>query len=157
MPGANKIIPLPILKDTIDKILKTEGFAPLIKRTQQERLTVHTPQTMQAHKSFALLIENEIFTTEPNVGPLIFLPLLAELDIINKIKECGFPSTKNISDVQYILSFLALKLMGGTRWSHDTLWNFDRALGFFAGLNVLPKSTALSSYVTIGYEGWTVS
>src|SRR3989442_1642530 len=76
----------------------------------------------------------------------IFLPLLEELGLIDSIKNCGFPCSKTISAVQYILSFLALKLMGGARWSHDTWWNFDRALGFFAGLNVLPKSTALSTY-----------
>jgi hypothetical protein len=25
------------------------------------------------------------------------------------------------------------------RWSHDTKWNMDRALGLFAHLNVLPN------------------
>lgn len=44
------------------------------------------------------------------------------------------------------MSFLALKLIGGARLSHNALWSFDRVLGFFAGLNVLPKSTALSTY-----------
>ena len=45
-----------------------------------------------------------------------------------------------------VLAFLALKLTGGKRWSHDSRWNMDRALGLFAGLNVLPKATALSTY-----------
>jgi hypothetical protein len=30
------------------------------------------------------------------------------------------------------LAFVALKLSGGKRWSHDSRWNMDRALGFFA-------------------------
>lgn len=132
--------------DTIDKILKEAGFAPLIKRTRQERLAMQAPSTLPAPKSTSLDIKDEVFTTELNAGPLIFLPLLEELGLIELIKACDFPSTKTLSDVQYILSFLALKLMGGERWSHDTLWNFDRALGLFAGLNVLPKSTALSTY-----------
>ena len=44
------------------------------------------------------------------------------------------------------LCFLALKIIGCERLSHDTTWNMDRALGFFAGLNVLPKQGTLSSY-----------
>ena len=132
--------------DAIDQILKKEGFAPLPKRTCKERLMTQIPQTLRSPKSTALVIEDEVFTTEMNVGPLIFLPLLEELGIVDAIKKCNFPSTKDISDVQYVLSFLALKLIGGARWSHDTRWNFDRALGLFAGLNVLPKSTALSTY-----------
>jgi hypothetical protein len=132
--------------DAIDQILKAEGFAPLPKRTREERLKIQMPSTLRAPKSLALTIEDEIFTTEMNAGPLIFLPLLEVLGIIEVIRNCNFPFTKDLSDTQYILSFLALKLIGGIRWSHDTLWNFDRALGLFAGLNVLPKSTALASY-----------
>jgi hypothetical protein len=132
--------------NTIDKILKAQGFAPLPKRTRQERLTTQIPKTLKAPKSATLLIRNESFTTEMNAGVLVFLPLLEELGLTSIIQNCGFPSSQAISDVEYILSFLALKLMGGARWSHDTLWNFDRVLGFFANLNVLPKSTALSSY-----------
>jgi hypothetical protein len=132
--------------DTIDNILKSAGFAPLPKRTRQERLSVQLPKEIKAPKAAALEIKNEIISTEMHAGPLIFLPLIEELGIVDAIKRCAFPSTQEISDVQYIMSFLALKLIGGARLSHDALWNFDRALGFFAGLNVLPKSTALSTY-----------
>jgi len=132
--------------DTIDKTLKAEGFAPLPKRTRQQRLTVHPPEKYQAAQSQALTFSDEEFTTETTAGPLIFLPLLEKLGIVRAIKRCGFPSTSQLSDVQSVLSFLALKLSGATRWSHDTRWNMDRALGLFAGLNVLPKSTTLSTY-----------
>ncbi len=132
--------------DTIDKALKAEGFAPLPKRTHQQRLSVHAPQKYQAPQSQALTLSDEEFTTEIGAGPLIFLPLLETLGIVRAIKRCGFPSTSQLSDVQSVLSFLALKLSGATRWSHDTRWNMDRALGLFAGLNVLPKSTTLSTY-----------
>ncbi|GAJ23461.1 unnamed protein product, partial [marine sediment metagenome] len=44
------------------------------------------------------------------------------------------------------LSFIALKILGSERLSHDETWNFDRALGLFAELNVLPKNATLSSY-----------
>lgn len=132
--------------DTIDHILKDEGFAPLPKRTRQERLSVAIPPKIDAPKSTSFEVQEEDFNTEIGAGPLVFLPLLEELGIIEAIKSSGFPETSEISDVQTVLSFLALKLMGGLRWSHDTKWNFDRALGLFSGLNVLPKATTLSTY-----------
>jgi hypothetical protein len=132
--------------DTIDQILKSEGFAPLPKRTRQERLTIALPCKHKAPRSVALETVNEEFSTELGAGPLVFLPLLEELGIVEGIKKCKFPSTQALSDIQMVLSFLALKLVGGLRWSHDTKWNMDRALGLFAGVNVLPKATTLSTY-----------
>jgi hypothetical protein len=73
--------------DTIDKILKKEGFAPLPKRTQDERLKAKRQCIMLAPKSAALDIENETFTTEMNAGPLTFMPLLEELGIVEIIKK----------------------------------------------------------------------
>jgi hypothetical protein len=132
--------------DTIDQILKAEGFAPLPKRTRRERLAVSMPSKHKAPKSATLEMVNEEFSTELGAGPLVFLPLLEELGIVEAIGKSHFPGTKTLSDTQSVLSFLALKLMGGMRWSHDTKWNMDRALGLFAGLNVLPKATTLSTY-----------
>jgi hypothetical protein len=132
--------------DTIDRILKSEGFAPLPKRTRQQRLAVNPPEKFSAPSSESLLVTDEQFLTETGAGPLVFLPLLEQLGIVKAIASCGFPGTSQISDVQSVLAFLALKLTGGKRWSHDSRWNMDRALGFFAGLNVLPKSTTLSTY-----------
>ncbi|MBF0134242.1 MAG: transposase [Magnetococcales bacterium] len=132
--------------ETIDKILKADGFAPLPKRTRQQRLAITLPKKFQAPKSVTLDLVNQEFTTETGVGPIIFMPLIEKLGIVEAIKTSDFPETSEISNVQSILSFLALKLMGNYRWSHDTSWNMDRGLGLFAGLNVLPKSTTLSTY-----------
>ena len=41
---------------------------------------------------------------------------------------------------------LALKLVGKERLSQINDFNFDQGFGLFAGLNVLPKSTAISTY-----------
>ena len=132
--------------DTIDRILKSQGFAPLPKRTRQQRLAVSPPEKLSAPSSESLRVTDEQFLTETGAGPLVFLPLLEQLGIVRAIACCGFPGTSQISDVQSVLAFLALKLTGGKRWSHDSRWNMDRALGLFAGLNVLPKSTTLSTY-----------
>jgi transposase len=132
--------------DAIDKILKSAGFAPLPKRTRQERNAVLPPKKIKAPKTERLEISNETFHTETGAGPLIFLPLIENLGITEAIERCGLPKTNNIDATNMVLSFLCLKLMGGGRWSHDVKWNMDRALGLFSGLNVLPKSTTLSTY-----------
>jgi transposase len=132
--------------DTIDKILKSDGFAPLPKRTRKQRLAITLPSKLQAPKCVSFEFIDQEFTTETGVGPLILLPLIERLGIVHAIKSSGFPSTSEISDLQSVLSFLALKIIGNERWSHDTVWNMDRSLGLFAGLNVLPKSTTLSTY-----------
>lgn len=131
---------------TIDTILKQEGFAPLPKRTHQERLDIHLSKKIIPPESVAWTPTNETFSTERAAGILLFLPLLNSLGIIEAIQAARFPETSQLTSVQMILSFLALKLMGNARWSHDSMWNMDRALGWFAGLNVLPKTTTLSSY-----------
>ena len=45
-----------------------------------------------------------------------------------------------------LLSLLALKLLDKERRSHIDDFNFDEALGLFAGLNVLPKKSFLTEY-----------
>jgi hypothetical protein len=136
----------PLSLDKINNILKKEGFAPLPKRTHQERVSIQLPKKIIPPESVSWRYIDETFSTERAAGVLIFLPILQELGIIKAIEEANFPSTKQLSNVQMVLSFLSLKLMGNTRWSHDSVWNRDRALGLFAGLNVLPKATTLSSY-----------
>jgi len=56
------------------------------------------------------------------------------------------PGTKMIPAISYFLSFLALKLIGTERYAHMGDHGFDAGLGLFAGLNVLPKCTAMSTY-----------
>jgi hypothetical protein len=45
-----------------------------------------------------------------------------------------------------LLSLLALKLLDKERHSHIDDFNFDRALGLFAGLNVFPKKSYATAY-----------
>ena len=61
---------------TIAAILKQEGFAPLPKRTRQERAAAAVPPSIEAPESTPLIWRHETFTTEQGGGPLVFLPLL---------------------------------------------------------------------------------
>jgi hypothetical protein len=132
--------------ETIDNILKEQGFAPLPRRTRKERNSILLPAKMQAPPTQPLEIVDEEFSTQRGGGILVFLPLIERLGIVKAIRSANFPQTSVIDDVSSVMCFLALKLIGRERLSHDETWNLDRSLGLFAGLNVLPKNATLSSY-----------
>ncbi len=141
--------------ETIDNILKDQGFAPLPRRTRKERNSIAIPKKIQPPICQPIFLPgvagmkemvDEEFASERGGGVLIFLPLIQKLGIIQAIEKSNFPQTSVINAVSSVMSFLALKLLGRERLSHDETWNLDRALGLFAGLNVLPKNSTLSSY-----------
>ncbi len=132
--------------ETIDNALKDAGFSRLPRRTSDAKHFLEIPATIEAPQTCSLTLANEEFSTGHSGGILVFLPLLEKLGIISAIERAGFPETNTLSAVSYVLSFLALKLKGNKRLSHDESWNLDRVLGFFSGLNVLPKAASLASY-----------
>jgi len=79
-------------------------------------------------------------------GLYLFAPFLAQLNLSKIVRSAGLPGTKVIPALSYFLSFLSLKLLGTERYVHVGDHAFDPALGLFAGLNGLPKCTALSTY-----------
>jgi hypothetical protein len=62
------------------------------------------------------------------------------------VRQAGYPGSKMIPAPAALLSLLALKLLDKERRSHIDDFNFDEALGLFAGLNVLPKKSYAASY-----------
>lgn len=137
---------LKISHETINLILKGEGFSRLPRRTYVDKNHLTIPKQIHPPRSSELIKKTEEFSTGRSGGILTFLPLLESLGIISAIQNAGFPSTSEISAESYVLSFLALKLIGNKRLSHDENWSLDRVLGLFSGLNVLPKNASLSSY-----------
>lgn len=132
--------------DTINRILNENGFKRLPRRTYEEKRQTSIAEKFESTRTCKHVLINEAISTGKSGGILAFLPLIEELGIIKAIEKAGFPETSEISAVSYILSFLALKLMGNKRVSYDESWSLDRVLGLFAGLNVLPKSSSLTSY-----------
>lgn len=90
-------------------------------------------------------IDGQRFESE-GAGVLLFVPFLAQLGIAEVVREARLPGTKMLPALSYLLSFLALKLLGTERYAHVGEHSFDRGLGLCAGLNVLPKCTAMSTY-----------
>ena len=62
------------------------------------------------------------------------------------VRQAKFPGTKMIPALQALLCLLGLKLCSRERKSHVMDLVFDPGLALFAGLNVAPKTTYLSTY-----------
>jgi len=79
-------------------------------------------------------------------GIFLFWPLLAQLGFDRLVGQAGYPGSNMIPATSALLSLLTLKLLDKERRSHINDFNFDEALGLFAGLNVLPKKSFATDY-----------
>jgi hypothetical protein len=79
-------------------------------------------------------------------GIFLFLPLLARLHFNTLVIQAGYPGSRMVPAAAALLSLLALKLLDKERRSHISDFNFDEALGLFAGLNVPPKKSYATDY-----------
>ena len=79
-------------------------------------------------------------------GAFLFLPLLSTLRFDHLASTAGYPASDFIPAHSALLSLLLLKLLDKERRSHVNDFNFDPALGLFAGLNILPKKSFLTAY-----------
>ena len=79
-------------------------------------------------------------------GVFLFLPLLARLGFDQLVRQAAYPGSQMVPAVSALLSLLALKLLDKERRSHIGDFNFDEALGLFAGLNILPKKSYATDY-----------
>jgi len=79
-------------------------------------------------------------------GIFLFLPLLAKLGFDRLVRQADYPGSRMVPAISALLSLLALKLLDKERKSHINDFNFDEALGLFAGLNVPPKKSFATDY-----------
>ncbi len=132
---------------TVERVLREEGFPKLPRRSHLKMgMTVkgaHIPEKSKAITSGDM--DGEMIQS-PSAGIFIFAPFLAQLNIDSIVRSAGLPGSKVIPAKNYLASFLALKLLGTERYAHVGDHSFDPGLGLFAGLNVIPKCTAMSTY-----------
>lgn len=132
---------------TVERILTEEGFARLPRRTRLKLgLTVQGAEVPEKARALQRVEIPGERLDSPAAGLFVFAPFLAQLRIQDVVRAAGLPGTKMIPAINYFLSFLALKLLGNERYAHVGDHAFDPGLGLFAGLNVLPKCTAMSTY-----------
>lgn len=132
---------------TITRILQHAGFPKLPRRTQ---LKIGLTKDNTIVPDCARGLDRQ----EPNGktldcavgGIFLFVPLIEHFGLPGIIEKAGLPQTRQISAMNYVFSMLALKLIGKERLSQINDFNFDKGLGLFAYLNVLPKATAISTY-----------
>jgi len=132
---------------TVERVLAEEGFPKLPRRTRLKiGLTVKGAEVPSGSESVAIgQLDGKRFDSE-SAGVFLFAPFLEKFNIPELVSAAGLPGTKVIPAASYFMSFLALKLIGTERYAHMGDHAFDPGLGLFAGLNVLPKCTAMSTY-----------
>lgn len=79
-------------------------------------------------------------------GLFLFLPLLGRVQFDQLVSKAGYPGSVMIPATSALLSLLALKLLDKERRSHINDFNFDEAIGLFAGLNIPPKKSYATEY-----------
>lgn len=126
-------------------IVKQEGFARLPRRSKNERQSQEFSKIKPKTSSEIEFMAGDMFSSN-SAGLLCFWSYMTKYGIDKIIYKSDYPETKTISRFSSIMSFLALKLSNIRRYSADDLWCMDRGPGFFACLNVLPKSAWFSSY-----------
>jgi transposase len=139
-----------ITERTILRISNDNGFANIPKRSKEVKDYVQKNAVkglcIEAPEAVALPFNKPDYFTSKGIGVLFFLPFIKAYGIDKVIRESSYPGTQQIGKVNSILAFLALKLANISRYSHVNGWCFDRSLGLFAGLNVLPKASWFSTY-----------
>ena len=131
---------------TVERVLAEEGFPRLPRRSRAQRgRTVKSTEIPERSEKVILKeLDGKRFSCS-GAGAFLFTSFLAQLDINRVVQDANLPGSKVIPAISYLHSFLVLKLLGTERYAHVGDHGFDLGLGLFAGLNVLPKCTAMST------------
>jgi len=132
---------------TVERVLKDSGFGKLHRRTNRELGKTVANKILPDRAELLDFSELEPFNVDcPSVGVFFFLPYILESKILDTVTECELPGSSDIGSIQACLSMLLLKLIGCNRLSHIGAYDQEPGFGVFAGLNVLPKPTYMSTY-----------
>jgi transposase len=129
----------------VREVLSAEGFAPLPRRLDEERLQQPRPtaEPIADVRSFAL--PRERFVTSVG-GLFLFLPDLIRLGVDQLAEQARLPGSRMIPATHALRASLVLKLWGIERKSHIMALVADPGLALFCGLNAMPKKSFLSEY-----------
>jgi transposase len=136
--------PTPLNRTGVAEVLAEAGFPRLAVRPPAERGAPYRDHPRRAER----LDFTELGAQVPTkmAGLLLAIPELVALDLPGMVARAGYPGTRVIPAVSYLLSLLALKLTATRRVSHVDDLAADPGAGLFAGLAALPKATALTTY-----------
>ena len=135
---------VPLNRTGIAEVIAEQGLPRLPRRPDTARGGPRRGVLPRAE----LLDFSHLPTRSPTAmaGLLLTIPDLLALDLPALVTAAGYPGTRVIPAINYLLSLLALKLTATRRVSHVEDLAADPGAALFAGLTALPKTTALTSY-----------
>jgi transposase len=139
----------PLNRTGVGEILAEEGFGRLLRGPAPAASSSPATAGRDTRLPRAQVIDWDAWPQRldtTRAGLLLVLPDLVALDLPGLIRRAGYPSTRVIPATCWLLSLLALKLTRTRRVSHVDDLLADPAAGLLAGLAVLPKKSALTSY-----------
>ena len=130
----------------VRELLRTEGFAALPRRLDEERPggPAPTAEPVADVRGFGLVADTE-FVTRCG-GLFLFVPDLVRLQVAGLAGAAKLPGSVMIPAEHALRAALALKLWSIERKSHIMALVADPGLGLFCGLNATPKKSYLSEY-----------
>src|SRR6266567_7395710 len=139
----------PLNRTSVAEILAEEGFGRLLRRPQPEASVSPATPGRDTNLPAAKVLDfsawpQRLDTTR--AGLLLAVPDLVALDLPALAAKAGYPGTRVIPAISWLLSLLALKLTRTRRVSHVDDLLTDPAAALLAGLAVLPKKSALTDY-----------
>ena len=129
----------------VREVLKAEGFAPLLRRRDEERPRQPRPTVEPVADVREFSLAPRTFTTRCG-GLFLFLADWVRLQAEKLAPGAGLPGSKMIPAEHALWCCLALKLWSLERKSHVMAWVADEGLALFAGLNAFPKKSFLLEY-----------
>jgi transposase len=140
----------PLNRTSVGEILAEEGFGRLLRHPEPEASASPATAGRDTTLPRASVIDFDDWPARTDTGMaglLLVIPDLIALDLPALVAAAGYPDTRVIPAISWMLSLLALKLTATRRVSHvDDLLIVDPAAALLAGLAILPKKSALTSY-----------
>jgi transposase len=139
----------PLNRTSVGEILAEEGFGRLVRHPEPEASASPATAGRDTRLPRASVIDFGAWPAQldsTRAGLLLVIPDLVHLDLPALAARAGYPGTRIIPAVSWLLSLLALKLTRTRRVSHVDDLLADPAAALLAGLAVLPKKSALTDY-----------
>jgi len=130
----------------VDEVLKSEGFAPLPRRSLPERPDRPRPSVEASSDVRSFMVPEGVEFNTVCGGLFLFIPDLIRLNVSEVARQANLPGSKKIPPEHALRACLALKLWSILRKSKVMSLVADPGLALFTGLNVFPKKSYLSEY-----------
>jgi hypothetical protein len=139
----------PLGRSAVSDILREEGFGRLLRGPAPEASTSPATSGRDTRLPPAAVVDFAALPARAHTtmaGLLLAIPDLVALDLPALAAAAGYPGTRVIPAISWLLSLLALKLTATRRVSPADDLLTDPAPALLAGLSILPKKTALTDY-----------